>query len=140
MIEFTVNRTFNCDQDLIWKITKEINSIPKFWKGTRELNVKETSKGTYEGTIRFAFPSTGKVKIIVNDNDKTLTFQYISGPIKGFNIVKVDKNQISSRWEVSMSLILRLMEKRNAEHFKLGTEHALERIIEECQTLKQQGI
>ncbi|AWR96743.1 SRPBCC family protein [Acidianus sulfidivorans JP7] len=140
MIEFTVNKVFSCDQDLVWKITSDINSIPKYWKGTRELNVKQISKNVYEGSIRFAFPSTGRVKIIINEADKTLTFQYLSGPIKGFNVVKVSKNQISSKWEVSMSLLLKIFEKRNAEHFKLGTEHALERIIEECQILKQQGI
>lgn len=137
MIEFTVTKSFNCDPDIIWNIVKDLNSVPNYWKGTRELKVKEIEKGIYEGTVRFAFPSTGKIKIVINEQKRTVTFQYLSGTIKGYNFVKVSRDSLSSRWEVSTLILLKLFEKRISEHFKIGTEHALERIVTECQTLKE---
>lgn len=136
MIEFTVSIPFDCDQETVWDIVRDVSSIPKYWQGTRELHVKEVKRGIYEGIIRFAFPSTGNVRITINDEGRTLTFEYLSGPMKGYNIVKVDKDQIISTWKVSMSGILKLFEGWNLKHFKEGTEHALDRIVKECKNVK----
>lgn len=132
MITFSVSRKFNIPSQVVWEIVKDVNSIPKYWKGTRELNVREISKGVYEGEIRFAFPSRGKVRITVEEEYKRLTFFYLSGPIKGTNVVEVKDNEITSTWNVKMSLLLKFAESWNSNHFKQGTEHALERIISEA--------
>ncbi len=131
MITFSVSRKFNASAQAIWEIVRDVNSIPKYWKGTRELHVNKVEDGIYEGEIRFAFPSKGKVRLTVDDKNRRLTFFYLSGPIKGTNVVEVKENEITSTWNVKMSILLSLAEKWNAEHFKQGTEHALERIISE---------
>ena len=132
MITFSVSRKFNVPPQIVWEIVRDVNSIPKYWKGTRELHVNKVGEGIYEGEIRFAFPSKGKVRLIVDDKSRKLTFSYLSGPIRGFNVVEVKDNEITSTWEVKMSLLLSLTESWNAKHFKEGTEHALERIISEA--------
>lgn len=132
MIEFKVSIPFNCDKEKVWSIVKDLNSVPKYWQGTRELNVKEVERGVYEGKIRFAFPSSGNVKIVIDEVKKTLTFHYLDGPFKGYNIVKVEDYKITSEWKVSMNGFFKLFEGWNYRHFKEGTQRALERIVNEC--------
>ncbi|MCH4816034.1 MAG: SRPBCC family protein [Saccharolobus sp.] len=129
MIEFVIEKSFNMPEDVVWRIARDVNSIPNYWRGVRELKVKEVNKNVYEGKIRFAFPSSGKVRIIVNDDERTLTFEYVDGPIRGYNKVKISKGKISSEWRVTMSGLLKLTESWNRGHFMEGTEHALERIL-----------
>ncbi|ADX85025.1 hypothetical protein [Saccharolobus islandicus] len=129
MIEFVIEKSFNMPEDIVWRIARDVNSIPNYWKGVRELNVKEVDKNVYEGRIRFAFPSSGKVRIIINDDERTLTFEYLDGPIRGYNKVKLSKGKISSEWRVTMIGLLKLAEGWNRDHFMEGTEHALERIL-----------
>ncbi|MCY0882488.1 MAG: SRPBCC family protein [Acidianus infernus] len=132
MITFSVSKKFDVPTQVVWSIVKDVNSIPKYWKGTRELHVDKIEEGVYEGTVRFAFPSKGRIRLIIDDENRKLTFNYLSGPIKGYNIVEVKENEIISTWRVKMSLLLTLAESWNAKHFKKGTEHALERIISEA--------
>ncbi|MDT7902190.1 MAG: SRPBCC family protein [Acidianus sp.] len=134
MITFSVSKKFDVSPQAVWNIVKDVNSIPKYWKGTRELHVNKVAEGIYEGVVRFAFPSKGRIRLIVDDENKKLTFNYLSGPIKGYNIVEVKENEIISSWRVKMSLLLALAESWNAKHFKQGTEHALDRIISEAKS------
>jgi hypothetical protein len=134
MITFSVSKKFDVSPQAVWNIVKDVNSIPKYWKGTRELHVNKVGDGIYEGVVRFAFPSKGRIRLIVDDENGKLTFNYLSGPIKGYNIVEVKENEIISSWRVRMSLLLALAESWNAKHFKQGTEHALDRIISEAKS------
>ncbi|AEE93168.1 conserved hypothetical protein [Acidianus hospitalis W1] len=134
MITFSVSKKFDVSPQAVWNIVKDINSIPRYWKGTRELHVNKVAEGIYEGVVRFAFPSKGRIRLIVDDKNRKLTFNYLSGPIKGYNIVEVKENEIISSWRVKMSLLLALAESWNAKHFKQGTEHALDRIISEAKS------
>ncbi|MFP3218569.1 SRPBCC family protein [Acidianus sp.] len=134
MITFSVSKKFDVSPQAVWNIVKDVNSIPKYWKGTRELHVNKVAEGIYEGIVRFAFPSKGRIRLIVDDENRKLTFNYLSGPIKGYNIVEVKENEIISSWRVKMSLLLALAESWNAKHFKQGTEHALDRIISEAKS------
>ncbi|MFP3163836.1 MAG: SRPBCC family protein [Acidianus hospitalis] len=134
MITFSVSKKFDVSPQAVWNIVKDVNSIPKYWKGTRELHVNKVAEGIYEGVVRFAFPSKGRIRLIVDDKNRKLTFNYLSGPIKGYNIVEVKENEIISSWRVKMSLLLALAESWNAKHFKQGTEHALDRIISEAKS------
>lgn len=134
MITFSVSKKFDVSPQAVWNIVKDVNSIPKYWKGTRELHVNKVAEGIYEGVVRFAFPSKGRIRLIVDDENRKLTFNYLFGPIKGYNIVEVKENEIISSWRVKMSLLLALAESWNAKHFKQGTEHALDRIISEAKS------
>ncbi|AWR94201.1 SRPBCC family protein [Acidianus brierleyi] len=128
MIEFRVSREIK-NPEAVWKVASDVVSIPKYWKGISRLDVQKVGDH-YEGKVRFAFPSTSYVRIFVDDDNKIMKIEFTKGIIKGFNEVGVKESEIYSFWKVSESIILKPFEKRNFEHFKLGAEHALERIIE----------
>ncbi len=128
MIEFVVSKEIE-DPDKVWQIVKDVNSIPEFWRGISRLDVKRVGDH-YEGVVRFAFPSTSQVRITVDEASKTLRVEFLKGIIVGFNEVKVTEKEIISHWRVKTSPLIRFLDRRNYEHFKLGAEHALERIAE----------
>lgn len=128
MIDFTICKNIS-DREKVWEIVRNPYDIPNYWKGTRELNIKEIQKGVYEGEIRFAFPSSGKVRIVVDDDSKKVMINYLSGPVKGYHEIIVETDKICSKWNVQLSLFLRPFEKRTEVHFKSGTVNALDRIV-----------
>lgn len=129
MIEFTICKDFNGRRDRIWELVKDVSLIPEFWKGTRQLNVVEKSNGVYEGEVKFAFPSKGKIRIEIDEEKKTLKMIYLSGPIKGLNTITVGESTICSQWNVKLTFPFNLRSNWIKDHFMSGTEHALERII-----------
>ncbi|AEB94954.1 MAG: SRPBCC family protein [Metallosphaera sp.] len=131
MIKFSITKGFQPEiHDLVLDIVKDVNSMPKYWKGIRELNLTKVSDNLYEGKIRFAFPSTSTVRIEVNDDSVKLRF--LRGILQGQNEIRVLKDKVTSTWEVKMPFYMRPFDGRNKEHFEQGTTHALERIIEEA--------
>jgi hypothetical protein len=128
MIEFRVSKEIR-NPEAVWKIASDVESIPKYWKGISRLDVKKVGD-YYEGKVRFAFPSTSYVRIFVDKEKRIMRIEFTKGIIKGFNEIGVKENEIYSFWKVSESILLKPFEKRNYEHFKLGAEHALERIID----------
>ena len=49
MIEFEVSKEFSLSPNLVWGVVREVKDYPKYWHGTRELNVKKVKEGVFEG-------------------------------------------------------------------------------------------
>lgn len=129
MIRFIVCKEFKADSQRVWEVVSDVSRVPEFWRGTRELRVRETQKDVFEGEIRFAFPAKGLIRIARDPLKKVVIFQYLKGPVKGTNEVTVRDGELCSEWNVGLSFPYRLLEKRIAGHFRKGTENALERAI-----------
>lgn len=130
MIRFRESVEIDSDPERVFIVVSNISTIPEFWHGTREL-----SGGPDVYRIRFAFPRTGTVRFSMGEG--RFETHYLTGPIKGMKVEEVSgeggRTRLSSTWEVSLSLYLRLFEGRIAEHFRTGTRHALMRIKHECE-------
>ncbi len=105
---------------------KDIQSIPKYWKGTREIHITSDDGEIAYADIRFAFPASGKVKITRLDNG--IRIDYLKGPFKGFQETVIQGDKLISVWDVNFNWMFKLMENRNVEHFMEGTRHALMRL------------
>lgn len=133
MIEFEVSKSFSLSPDLVWGVVKEVKDYPKYWHGTRELDVTQVREGVFEGVARLAFPAEVKVKVTVSDAERRLTVEYLEGVIRGFHTVEVSDREIRSHWRVNLSLWLKPFEGRVKGHFVTGANNALERIIVEAE-------
>lgn len=68
MASFQVEEELKCDKDSVVKKLKDIQAMPQYWKGTREINVLSDDGKIAEAKIRFAFPASGKVRITRLEN------------------------------------------------------------------------
>ncbi|MFB6469999.1 MAG: SRPBCC family protein [Vulcanisaeta sp. AZ3] len=135
-IEFTITREVSTEaQGEVWKILSNIEGMPRYWRGHREVNIVSKDGNNYLARIRFAFPgpmNRGIAKITVDELEKQVLINYINGPIRGYVMNKLSSNALSSRWMVRITPIFIIMKPWIKKHFMEGTTNALTRIVQEA--------
>ncbi|MCW6169532.1 MAG: hypothetical protein LVQ96_08755 [Thermoplasmatales archaeon] len=134
-----VTRVCDCDIDIIFGKISKWEDLPLYWYGMR--NITKQDDDTF--LVKFAFPGKSRMKYIVNGEAKSCREIYLSGAFRGFKEIKIEKDpssktRINVVWEIELSAALRMMRERMVQHLTLGTEHALERIIEAAGRLSPQ--
>lgn len=121
----------SADADGIWRLVKQVESIPRYWHGTKELKV--VMKGIeYEGTAKFAFGGQSRVKIRLEETTRRVIVEYLDGAFTGLQSISVEKGGVSVTWDIHFRGIYRIFGKTNARHFANGSSNALARICEEA--------
>lgn len=126
-MRFEETRKFEGDPSEVWKKVSAISEIPRYWHGTRTLEVVSENGGLSHARIKFAFGGSGEADISTDERKRTLTINYMSGPFTGKQTVEVGDGQVAATWDVKFGGIFRLA-KLNEGHFRSGTVHALERL------------
>lgn len=127
-MRFEERKEFEGDASEVWKRVSAIGEIPKYWHGTRTLEVVGEDKGVAHAKIKFAFGGSGEADISKDDAKRLLTIDYTSGPFTGKQTVTVYGGQVVALWDVKFKGVFRLASKWNEGHFRSGTVHALERL------------
>ncbi len=130
-MRFQVSKKIDAPDEDIWRIVRDVDNIPKYWHGTRNLTIIGRDGGGIRARVQFAFPgpfNRGEVVINVNDEDREVSMNYVKGPFTGVHRVSVHGGEVISYWDVKYKFPFSLMEAWNENHFKQGTAHALERI------------
>ena len=112
----------------VWKRASTIQDIPKYWHGTRSLDVVRDGGGSVWVKVKFAFGGSGEAAITVDEENRTLTIEYKSGPFTGKQVIAVGDDSVSASWDVKFRSVYRIASKWNEGHFRSGTVHALERL------------
>jgi hypothetical protein len=113
----------------VWKRASTIRDIPKYWHGTRSLGVVKDEGGVVRVKVKFAFGGSGEADIYTDEEKRTLTIDYTSGPFTGKQIIAVDGSHITASWDVKFRSVFRITSKWNEGHLRSGTVHALERLV-----------
>jgi hypothetical protein len=112
----------------VWKRASAVSEIPNYWHGTRSLEVVGRSGGLVQVKVKFAFGGSGEAHISTDEERRTLTIDYKSGPFTGRQTVIVNDGSVVARWDVKFRGVFRVASKWNEAHFRSGTVHALERL------------
>lgn len=112
----------------VWKRVSTIQDIPKYWHGTRSLEVAGSDGGVVRVKVKFAFGGSGEAAISINEEKRTMTIDYRSGPFTGKQVIAVGDDSIAASWNVKFRSVYRIASKWNEGHFRSGTVHALERL------------
>jgi len=113
----------------VWKRASTIRDIPIYWHGTRSLDIVREDKGVVRVKVKFAFGGSGEANIYTDEEKRTLTIDYASGPFTGKQIIAVDGSRITAAWDVKFRGVFGIASKWNEGHFRSGTVHALERLV-----------
>ncbi|MDG6989387.1 MAG: SRPBCC family protein [Nitrososphaerota archaeon] len=127
-MRFEETKEFEGDATEVWKRASAVTEIPKYWRGTRTLEVTGESRGAARVKIRFAFGGSGEADISTDEAKRVLTIDYTAGPFTGKQTVEVADRKIITVWDVKFRGAFRLVSRWNEKHFKSGTAHALERL------------
>lgn len=130
-MRFEERSALRAPSDVVWGRVSSVAEIPKYWHGTRSLEIVGTEGGATRARVQFAFGGSGEARISTDHAKRTLRIEYLSGPFKGEQVVSVAEEGLTATWNVRFSGVFRLLSSWNEGHFKSGTRHALERLSAE---------
>ncbi|AAY80388.1 hypothetical protein [Sulfolobus acidocaldarius] len=131
MIRFTVCKDFPSHiKNQVWQIASDVKRMTEFWRGIKELNVVKNGD-FYEGSVHFAFPASGKIRIEIENSLVRLV--YLSGPMKGTQEISINETKLCSNWNVKLNFPYLLFERWIRDHFEQGARNALKRIVDSVQ-------
>jgi len=127
-MKFQESLKFEGDPAEVWRRASSVVDIPKYWHGTRSLDVIGEAGGVARARVRFAFGGSGEAEISIDEERRTLTIDYRSGPFTGRQVITVGDGDVVASWDVKFRGVFRIGSKWNEGHFRSGTAHALERL------------
>ncbi|WP_291999116.1 SRPBCC family protein [Caldivirga sp.] len=135
MVHFTVRKSVKASKDVVLGIISNVEDYPKYWHGHREVKIIDRSEDTLHVYIKFAFngPLNHGDAYVKVSNDGVL-FNFISGPFKGTHRIHVADGELISDWDIELHPLLIPVKGWIINHFKQGSEHALERIIKDAES------
>ncbi len=128
-MQFQESLKLGGDAAEVWRRASSIRDIPKYWHGTRSLDVVSEEGGVVRAKVRFAFGGAGEAEISKDEGRRTLTIDYRSGPFTGKQVLVVGDESVVATWDVKFRGVFRVASKWNEGHFRSGTVHALERLV-----------
>ncbi|HUI24273.1 MAG TPA: hypothetical protein VLY82_07790 [Nitrososphaerales archaeon] len=112
----------------VWKRASAVRDIPRYWHGTRSLEVIGESGGVVRIRVKFAFGGSGEAAISTSEEKRAMTIDYLSGPFTGNQVIAVNDDRVTASWDVKFRSVYKITSRWNEGHFRSGTVHALERL------------
>jgi carbon monoxide dehydrogenase subunit G len=137
MAEIQASIEINAPLDKVWNIISDLDSEPKFWKGTKEVrNIsKEGNKVNREVTI--AFKDSKCMQTVTIYPKEKIHVQFTEGIIQGTKTMLIspqgEKTKIEAIWDIKLSGMMGMFTGMIKKHIQSGTEQALQSIKEEIE-------
>ncbi len=128
----------NASVDTVWNIISDLDSEPKFWKGTKETRIISRDGNIITREIVIAFrDSKCMQKITIQPKEKILV-EHTKGIIKGSKTLTLKPKDGGSllevNWDVKMSGLAGMFTGIIKKHIRSGTEQALESIKQKAES------
>ena len=135
LIEASVQ--INAPTEKVWNIISDLDSEPRFWKGTKEVrNIsKEGNVVTREITI--AFKDSKCMQTITLYPKEKIHAVFTKGIINGTKTVTLTPREnvarLEARWDIKLSGMTGMFTGMVKKHIQSGTEQALQSIKQEAE-------
>ena len=137
MVQIQASIEIDASVDKVWDLVSDLDSEPKFWRGTKE--VRNISKDgniiTREVTIAFK-DSKCMQKVTLYPKEK-IHVEFTKGIIQGTKTITLtpleNKTRLDALWDMKLSGMMGMFTGMVKKHIQSGTEQALESIKQEAQ-------
>ena len=137
MVQIHASVEIDASLDKIWSIVSDLDSEPKFWKGTKEVrNIsKEGNIITREVTI--AFKDSKCMQTVTLYPKEKIQIQFTKGVIEGTKTLTLtqigNKTRLEVLWDMKLAGMMGMFTGMIKKHIQSGSEQALESIKQEAQ-------
>lgn len=137
MVQIQASVEINASADKVWSIISDLDSEPRFWKGTKEVkNISKEGNTTYrEVTIAFK-GSKCKQTVTTYPRDKIYA-EFTEGIINGTKTINLiprgEKTRLDAIWDIKLSGMMGMFTGMIKKHIQSGTEQALQSIKQEAE-------
>ncbi|TRZ79891.1 MAG: SRPBCC family protein [Nitrosopumilales archaeon] len=137
MVQIQASIEIDSPIDKVWGLVSDLDSEPKFWRGTKEVrNIsKEGNVITREVTI--AFKDSKCMQTVTLYPKEKIHVQFTKGIIEGSKTITLvpleNKTRLDVAWDMKLSGMMGMFTGMIKKHIQSGTEQALESIKQESQ-------
>ena len=137
MVQIQASIEIGASIDKVWSIVSDLDSEPKFWRGTKEVrNIsKDGNTITREATI--AFKDSKCMQTVTIYPKEKIHVQFTKGVIEGSKTITLvpleNKTRLDVLWDMKLAGMMGMFTGMIKKHIQSGTEQALESIKQESQ-------
>ncbi len=137
MAQIQASIEINAPLEKVWGVVSDLDSEPRFWKGTKEVRniTKEGNTVTREVTI--AFKDSKCMQTVTIQPKEKIHVQFTKGIIDGSKTITLtsqgEKTKLEAVWDIKLTGMMGMFTGMVKKHIQSGTEQALQSIKEEAE-------
>jgi carbon monoxide dehydrogenase subunit G len=137
MVQIQASIEIDAPLDKVWEIVSDLDSEPKFWKGTREVRNITKDGNTIIREVTIAFKDSKCMQTVILYPKEKIEVQFTKGIIEGSKVITLvplgNKTKLDAEWNMKLSGMMGMFTGMIKKHIQSGTEQALQSIKQESQ-------
>lgn len=137
MVQIQASIEIDAPIDKVWDIVSDLDSEPKFWRGTKEVRNISKEGNTITREVTIAFKDSKCMQKVTLYPKQKIEVQFTKGIIEGSKIISLtqqeNKTRLDALWDMKLSGMMGMFTGMIKKHIQSGTEQALQSIKQEAQ-------
>ena len=137
MTQIQASTEINAPLEKVWNIISDLDSEPKFWKGTKEIRNITKEGNVVNREVTIAFKDSKCLQTVTVYPKEKIHAQFTKGIINGTKIISISpqgsKVKLDAIWDIKLTGMMGMFTGMIRKHIQSGTEQALQSIKEEAE-------
>ena len=137
MVQIQASVEIDASIDKVWDIVSDLDSEPKFWRGTKEVRNISKEGNTVTREVTIAFKDSKCMQKVTLYPKQKIEVQFTKGIIEGSKTITLtqqeNKTRLDALWDMKLSGMMGMFTGMIKKHIQSGTEQALQSIKQEAQ-------
>ena len=137
MVQIQASADIDASRDKVWNIISDLDSEPKFWRGTKEISNISKDGNVINREITIAFRDSKCLQTITIYPNEKIHAKFTKGVIYGTKTISIivlgDKIRLDVVWDIKLSGMMGMFTGMIKKHIQSGTEQALQSIKREAE-------
>lgn len=137
MVQIQASVQIDAPVDKVWNIVSDLDSEPKFWRGTKEIRNISKDENTITREVTIAFKDSKCMQTVTIYPKEKIQIQFTKGVIEGTKTLTLaqqdDKTRLDVLWDMKLTGMMGMFTGMIKKHIQSGSEQALESIKQEAQ-------
>ncbi len=137
MVQIQASAEIDAPIDKVWSIVSDLDSEPKFWRGTKEVRNISKDGNTITREVTIAFKDSKCMQTVTLYPKEKIQIQFTKGVIEGTKTLTLAKDgnkvRLDALWDMKLTGMMGMFTGMIKKHIQSGSEQALESIKQEAQ-------
>ncbi len=137
MVQIQASVEIDASIDKVWSIVSDLDSEPKFWRGTKEVRNISRDGNIITREVTIAFKDSKCMQTVTLYPKEKIQIQFTKGVIEGTKTLTLfqdgNKIRLDVLWDMKLAGMMGMFTGMIKKHIKSGSEQALEGIKQEAQ-------
>ena len=124
--------------DEVWRVVSDIDSEPRFWKGTRDVRNISRDGNVVTREVTMAFRDQKCLQEVTITPKEEVRTRFVRGVISGEKVVSLSPGDggtvtVRTTWEIGLAGMMGMFTAVIKRHVRSGTEQAMQAIKREIE-------